>query len=103
MNDIADTNSQSNSNLSNRSDALLLLTFTRVSLRLVTLTHICKANISYGNAVYHKAPTIYHWKVLRYPGCNSPEDIRAENRRDYFGTRDDVINMGYVPCKKCCP
>lgn len=35
--------------------------------------------------------------------CSSVEDIKAGNRSDYNGSRDDVISMGYVPCKKCNP
>ena len=37
------------------------------------------------------------------PSCSSVEDIKSENRRDFSGARDDVINMGYQPCKKCNP
>lgn len=37
------------------------------------------------------------------PSCNSVEDIAAENRSSHTGTRDDVIAMGYVPCKRCHP
>ena len=37
------------------------------------------------------------------PSCSSVKDIKAENRQDFTGVRDDVINMGYQPCKKCNP
>ena len=37
------------------------------------------------------------------PGCASVKKMKASNRWDYTGTRDDVIAMGYVPCKKCNP
>ena len=40
---------------------------------------------------------------FHYPSCSSADDIKAENRWDYHGTRDDLINMGYVPCKRCDP
>lgn len=37
------------------------------------------------------------------PTCSSVKDIKESNRRDFTGTRDEVIEMGYVPCKKCNP
>ena len=37
------------------------------------------------------------------PTCSSVKDIKESNRRDFTGTRDEVIAMGYVPCKKCNP
>ena len=37
------------------------------------------------------------------PSCPSADDIKEENRRDYYGTRDELIDQGYVPCKKCHP
>lgn len=37
------------------------------------------------------------------PTCSSVKDIKESNRRDFTGTRDEVIAMGYVPCKKCEP
>lgn len=40
---------------------------------------------------------------FHYPSCSSVEDIKAENRKDFSGSRDEVINMGYQPCKKCNP
>lgn len=42
-------------------------------------------------------------KKFHYPWCSSASDIKASNRRDYDGTRDEVISMGYVPCKRCNP
>jgi len=37
------------------------------------------------------------------PSCASVKAIKDSNRRDYFGTREEVIDMGYVPCKRCSP
>ncbi|MBQ2954970.1 MAG: hypothetical protein IJE08_00765 [Clostridia bacterium] len=37
------------------------------------------------------------------PSCRSVKDIKDENRRDFTGTRDEVIGMGYVPCGNCKP
>lgn len=40
---------------------------------------------------------------FHYPSCASVNNIAASNRWDYHGTRDKLISMGYVPCKRCCP
>ncbi len=37
------------------------------------------------------------------PGCSSADDIYPENRWDYYGNRQDLINQGYQPCKRCNP
>ena len=37
------------------------------------------------------------------PSCSSVKKIKDGNRQDYTGSRDDVIAMGYDPCKKCNP
>ena len=37
------------------------------------------------------------------PSCSSVKKIKDGNRQDYTGSRDDVIAMGYEPCKKCNP
>lgn len=42
-------------------------------------------------------------KKFHYPTCTSVKDIKPSNRQDYTGTHDEVVNMGYVPCKKCNP
>ena len=38
-------------------------------------------------------------KKFHYPYCNSVTSIKAKNRWDYSGTREDLIEMGYVPCR----
>lgn len=40
---------------------------------------------------------------FHYTWCSSVGQMKASNRRDYTGSRDEVIAMGYVPCKKCNP
>ena len=37
------------------------------------------------------------------PSCSGISDIKEQNRWDYHGTRDSVIDMGYAPCKICNP
>lgn len=38
-----------------------------------------------------------------YPTCSSVDDMKEKNKQIYTGSRDEVINMGYVPCKRCNP
>lgn len=42
-------------------------------------------------------------KKFHYPSCSSAESIKAGNRQDFSGTRDEVIAMGYDPCGRCKP
>lgn len=42
-------------------------------------------------------------KKFHYPSCSSVEQIKTENRLDYTGTREELISMGYEPCKNCNP
>lgn len=42
-------------------------------------------------------------KKFHYPSCSSVGQMSAKNRQDYTGTRDEVIAMGYDPCKRCNP
>ena len=42
-------------------------------------------------------------KKFHYPSCSSADDIKESNRWDYHGTREELIDMGYVPCKRCDP
>lgn len=42
-------------------------------------------------------------KKFHEPWCSSVSTIKSKNRKDFTGTRDQVISMGYVPCKKCNP
>ena len=37
------------------------------------------------------------------PSCSSVEDIKPSNREDYGGSREALIEQGYVPCKRCRP
>ena len=35
--------------------------------------------------------------------CRSVRQMSERNKLDYYGTRDEVINMGYDPCQNCNP
>ncbi len=40
---------------------------------------------------------------FHYPDCNSVKKMSAKNTRYYTGTREEIIAMGYAPCKNCNP
>ncbi|MEH2956928.1 DNA/RNA non-specific endonuclease [Candidatus Merdisoma sp. JLR.KK006] len=42
-------------------------------------------------------------KKFHYPTCGSVKQMAEKNKQFYSGNRDDVIGMGYDPCKKCNP
>lgn len=45
----------------------------------------------------------HNTRKFHRPSCSSVEDIKPSNREDYFGTRETLIEQGYVPCKRCRP
>ena len=40
---------------------------------------------------------------FHYPDCRSVRQMAEKNKQVYNGSRDEVIGMGYVPCKNCNP
>lgn len=42
-------------------------------------------------------------KKFHYPHCSSVKDMKETNKQVYIGDRADVIEQGYVPCKRCNP
>ena len=40
---------------------------------------------------------------FHYPSCSSAADIYPENRKDVTLTRQEILDMGYIPCKRCDP
>lgn len=40
---------------------------------------------------------------FHYPTCSSAKKISAKNRKDYTGTREELIDLGYDPCGNCDP
>lgn len=35
--------------------------------------------------------------------CSQANSIKAKNRKDYTGNREDLLQQGYLPCKSCNP
>lgn len=42
-------------------------------------------------------------KKFHYPYCDSVDEMSPKNKRELTGTREEAIELGYVPCKWCCP
>lgn len=40
---------------------------------------------------------------FHYSTCSSVDDMKEKNKQIYTGSREEIINMGYVPCKRCNP
>lgn len=37
------------------------------------------------------------------PSCSSIKQMKADNMQEYIGNREDLMNQGYDPCKRCNP
>ena len=40
---------------------------------------------------------------FHYPTCSSVMHTKEANRKEFFGTRDELISKGYTPCGNCNP
>ena len=40
---------------------------------------------------------------FHYPSCSSVKQMSEKNKRTYTGTREEVIEQGFNPCKRCNP
>ena len=41
-------------------------------------------------------------KKFHYTDCSFAQKMKASNRVE-FNSRDEAVNAGYIPCKKCQP
>lgn len=42
-------------------------------------------------------------KKFHYPSCSSVDQMKDKNKKEVTCSRDEVIGMGYEPCKRCNP
>lgn len=42
-------------------------------------------------------------RKFHYPWCPSVTEMSSKNRQDYYGTREELIEMGYTSCGSCNP
>ena len=57
-----------------------------------------KTAVSYDTYAYSAKSDKFH-----YPSCRYAKQINSENYCEYTGTRQDMIDKGYQPCKSCSP
>ena len=81
------TTSLSNEEKDNKSSKTQSVTASKISTEPIESNYVLNTNTK----KFHK------------PSCSSVNKIKQSNRKDYTGTREEVINRGYVPCKNCNP
>lgn len=42
-------------------------------------------------------------KKFHYPSCSSVKQMKDKNKKEVTCSRDEIIGMGYDPCKRCDP
>ena len=42
-------------------------------------------------------------KKFHRPSCSSVNDMKEKNKVYFYGTREEAIEKGYTPCKRCNP
>jgi len=55
------------------------------------------------NEVEHSYVLNTNTKKFHYSSCSSVKQMSEKNKKDYTGTRDEVISMGYKSCGRCNP
>ena len=78
-----------------------------------TMHGIASAIVSSDEAVTVNIPVTYEVKGSTSSGTEqdtvisslgeTSADMSEKNKKEFTGMRDDVIDRGYVPCKRCCP
>ena len=77
-----------------------------------TMHGIASAIVSSDEAVTVNIPVTYEVKGSMSSGTEqdtvisslgeTSADMSEKNKKEFTGMRDDVIDRGYVPCKRCC-
>lgn len=42
-------------------------------------------------------------KKFHLPSCSSVQSIKEENKKSFYGSLDELLEMGYTPCGNCSP
>lgn len=42
-------------------------------------------------------------KKFHYPDCSSVQDMKEKNKEEFYGSREEAIARGFVPCGRCKP
>lgn len=40
---------------------------------------------------------------FHYPNCDSVDDMKPNNKQEFYGTREEAVAEGYQPCGRCHP
>ena len=63
--------------------------------------HISNPQLSSGQQVTYYLNTYRH--KFHKPSCPSVVEMNPENKREFYGTREEAIARGYSPCHNCNP
>ena len=68
-------------------------------------SHLTEADTGGGGAGDTAFTYILNTRSMKFhdPGCSGAADIKAENRREYTGSREALLAQGYSPCGQCQP
>ena len=61
------------------------------------------ADLSYAGSVDYDYIANKNTKKFHYPYCNSVDQMKESNKWYFSGSRDELIEKGYKPCKNCNP
>lgn len=59
-----------------------------------------------GQSIVKREPTYIlntNSRRFHFPSCDSVAKTKAQNRQEYFGTREELLSAGYTPCGSCHP
>lgn len=68
-------------------------------------TEPSEENTVSGNAQATESSYILNTNTKKFhlPGCSGLNQMNEKNKKEFTGTRDELIQQGYEPCKKCNP
>lgn len=71
----------------------------------VTIESNEKSNDSVSTSQGEETTYILNTNTQKFhePSCSSVDDMKEKNKQEYQGNREDLINQGYNPCKRCNP
>ena len=72
----------------------------KVTVKGKTDTAVTNSNSSSGKCTYVLNTNT---KKFHLPSCSSVDDMKEKNKKEVSCSREEVIKMGYEPCKRCNP
>ena len=72
----------------------------KVTVKSKTGTAVTNSNSSSGKCTYVLNTNT---KKFHLPSCSSVDDMKDKNKKEVSCSREEVIDMGYDPCKRCNP